>query len=182
MAVYRAGTVAFLQAGCVEALDYASVALALGSAGNVNIIAGNEHVSLNNIAELERSAVLKTELLQVLLQGVASLLQVTLLGLVQASFLNILKTELYSIVAVLLFGLELSYNARTCFDYGAGNNLAVSIEDLGHTDLLADDCFVQHLFFLLKGYWLTAFDRQHDLAARVAAGLQTAGGLIRSAC
>ena len=27
------------------------------------------------------------------------------------------------------------------------------------------------LFFLLKGYWLTAFNRQHDLAARVAAGL-----------
>ena len=71
----------------------------------------------------------------------------TLLGLVQASFLYILKTELNCIVAVLLLGLELSYNARTCFDYGAGDNLAVSVEDLGHADLLADDCFVQHFVF-----------------------------------
>ena len=147
MTVNRAGTVGFLQTGSVETLDNACVALALGSAGDVYEVALNEHVSLDNVAELEHRAVLETELLQVLLQGVASLLQVTLLRLVQASFLNILKTELYSIVAVLLLGLELSYNARTCFDYGAGDNLAVSVEDLGHADLLADDCFVQHFVF-----------------------------------
>ena len=43
-----------------------------------------------------------------------------------------------------------------------------------------EDCTpFQHLFFLLKGYWLTAFERQHDLAARVATGLQTESGYHR---
>ena len=90
-----------------------------------------------------------------------------LLGLVELALLNVLETELYGVVTVLLLGLELRNDAGARLDDGAGDDLAVGVEDLGHADLLADDRFVRHsVFSSLKGYWLTAFGRQHDLAAR----------------
>ena len=69
------------------------------------------------------------------------------LRLVQLLFLDVSEAELYSVVAFLLSGLNLGYHARTSFDNGYRDNLAVSVEDLGHTDLLADDSFVQHFYF-----------------------------------
>ena len=78
------------------------------------------------------------------------------LGLVELLLLDVLETELNGVVAVVLLGLELSDNTGAGFDDGDRDDLALSVEDLGHTDLLADDCFL-HTIFLLKGYWLTRF-------------------------
>ena len=69
------------------------------------------------------------------------------LRLVQFLLLHVLEAELHSVVAFLLSGLDLGYHARACFDDGYRDNLALSVEDLGHADLLADDSFVQHFCF-----------------------------------
>ena len=154
MAVHRAGTMAHRGAACVPALDDAGVALTLGDTGYVNAIALSEHVSLDHVANLEHGAILKAELLEVLLHRVAGLLQVAELRLVELLLLDVCKAHLNGVIAFLLLGLELGHDAGTCLDDGDRDDLALSVEDLGHANLLADDCFL-HTFFLLKGYWLT---------------------------
>ena len=57
-------------------------------------------------------------------------------------------TQLDSLVTIALDGLLLHHGAGTSLDDSYGNNLAVLIEQLGHTDFLADNAF-NHFLFLL---------------------------------
>ena len=94
-----------------------------------------------NIEHEKFSSVLQLELLQVLLGGNASLLQVACLGLAQLVLLDVAKAELDGGVAVGLNGLLLSHDAGACFHNGNRDDLAALIEDLGHAHFFADDCF-----------------------------------------
>ena len=129
--------------------------MALGDAGNVDLVAGSEGVSLNFVADVHVSSVLQLELLQVLLGGNASLLQVACLGLAQLVLLDVAKAELDGGVAVGLNGLLLGNDAGACFHNGNRDDLAALIEDLGHAHFFADDCFFHGCFSPFLGYWLT---------------------------
>ena len=59
-------------------------------------------------------------------------------GLVDSLYLNIAEAELNCLVAVVLDGLLHNDVAGTCFNYRYGNDISLFIEDLSHTDLLAD--------------------------------------------
>ena len=61
---------------------------------------------------------------------------------------NLAEAQLNSLVAIALDGLLLHDSAGTSLDDGDGNDLAVRVEQLGHTDFLADNAF-NHFLFLL---------------------------------
>ena len=123
------------------ALHNALVAMALGDAGHVDLVAGSEGVSLDLVANVHVGSALQLELLQVLLGGYASLLQVAGLRLAQLVLLDVAKAKLDGGVAVGLNGLLLSHDAGACFHNGNRDDLAALIEDLGHAHFFADDCF-----------------------------------------
>ena len=54
---------------------------------------------------------------------------------------NLAEAQLNSLVAIALDGLLLHDGAGTSLDDGDGNDLAVRVEQLGHTDFLADNAF-----------------------------------------
>lgn len=139
MSVHRASTVAHRGAMCTKTLDGACVALALADAGDVYAVALGEYVSLEYVTQVVGRHIVKAEFLQVLLYSLASLLQVAELRLVELALCYVGKTELYCVVAFLLLSLDLSDRARASFDYGNRNYLAVSIENLGNANFLADD-------------------------------------------
>ena len=153
MSVHRASTMAHRGTMCAKALYDACVALALADAGDVYAVAFGEYVSLEYIAQVVGRHVVKTEFLQVLLYCLASLLQMAELRLVELALFHVGKTELYCIVAFLFLCLDLGDRAGASFDYGNRDYLAVSVENLGHANFLADDCLL-HFCFLLVGYWL----------------------------
>ena len=53
---------------------------------------------------------------------------------VDDSFLLVNEANLYGLVAVVLNGLDLCYNAGTSLKYGYGNQYAVVVENLSHSD------------------------------------------------
>ncbi len=77
MTCHRAGAVALTQTVLAKALDNALVALALGDAGNVNLVARCEDVSLQDVADVHCGDVVQTELTQGLLGGNVCLVEVT---------------------------------------------------------------------------------------------------------
>ena len=148
MTVDRAAAVGHGGTASAIALHNALVAMAFGDAGHINLVAGSEGVSLDFVADIHVSSAIQLELLQVLLGGNASLLQVACLRLAQLGLLHVAKAKLDGGVAVGLNGLLLSDNAGACFHNGNRNDLAALIEDLGHAHFFADDCFL-HFWFLL---------------------------------
>ena len=128
------------------ALDGAFVAVALGSAGHVDVIALRKRVSLDLVAHVHGIGIGKLEFLQVLLEGNASLAQVALLRLGELGLFDVLKAQLHSRVAIFFIGLLLSDGAGSRFNHSDGDHVAGLIEDLGHAHFLADDCFL-HVFY-----------------------------------
>ena len=124
----------------VPALHNALVAVTLGGAGHVNKVALVERVGLNDVADVQLGGVLQVELAQVLLGSHARLVQVAHLGLGQLALGDILEAQLHSGVAFLLGSLLLDDGAGARLDNGDGDDLAVFVEDLRHTDFLANDC------------------------------------------
>ena len=82
----------------------------------------------------------QVELAQILLGSHTRLVQVAHLGLGQLALGDILEAQLHSGVAFLLGSLLLDDGAGTRLDNGDGDDLAVFVEDLRHTDFLANDC------------------------------------------
>ena len=143
-----AGAVALAQTVLTVALDNALVALALGDACDVNLIASGEDVSLQDIAHVQAGDILQTELAQGLLGGDIGLLEVASGCLVDLLGGNLAEAQLNSLIAVALDGLLLHDGAGTRLDDGHGNDLAVLVEQLSHTDFFADNAF-NHFLFLL---------------------------------
>ena len=139
------------QAGVVPALDGAGVALTLAGADNVHVLADGEGVHLNLVAHVLAVAVSQTELTQNALRSDVSLSEVALHGLVNLCGTEIAVTQLDSSVAVVLHGLLLNNDAGTGLNDGHRNDIALFVEDLGHTDLLADDCFLHFYTSLVIG-------------------------------
>ena len=77
--VDRAAAVSHVSAVSAVTLDNALIAMALGGAGYVDPLAGGEGVSSDDVADIQFSSIFQLELLQVLLGGNASLLQVACL-------------------------------------------------------------------------------------------------------
>ena len=72
----RAGAVALTQTVLAKALDNALVALALGNACNVHLVASCEDISLQHVANVQCRNIFQTELAQGLLGGNVCLLEV----------------------------------------------------------------------------------------------------------
>ena len=151
MTVDGAAAVARRGTALAEALDDAGVALALAGAGHVDLVALGEQVGLDEVADLQLAAVLKTELLEVLDHAHARLLQVAGLGLRQLLLGHVLVTELDGVVAFLFLGHLLHDHAGAGLDDGDRNDLSGLVEDLRHADLLADDGF---LHWNVSSCWL----------------------------
>ena len=76
MTMDRAAAVAGRSALCIPSLDNALIAMTLGGAGHIHVIASRKGVSLDLSADFEVGSVVKLEFLEVLLGGNARLLQV----------------------------------------------------------------------------------------------------------
>ena len=149
--MHGADAVRFLEAVLVPALDDARVAVALGDAGSVHLIARGKDVRLDLVAHVIALHAVHTDFLEDLAGRDARLLELTEVGLVERLLLGGKETELQSRVAVRLDRLDLHDGAGTCLDDRDGNDLPVLRKDLGHTHLAADDCFTHckvHSFFL----------------------------------
>ena len=153
MTVDRAAAVGRRGALCVPSLDDALIAVALGNAGHVDVIASSKGVDLDLGADLELSSIVKLEFLQVLSGRDASLLEMTQLRLAELLLGDLAVSQLHGNIAVILDRLLLSDDARACFDDRNRDHMAVLIEDLGHAHFLADDCFL-HVVYSFLGYWL----------------------------
>ena len=75
MTCNRAGAVALTQTVLAKALDNALIALALAGADNVNLVAFCEDISLEDVADVDGSDVIKTELTQGALGSDVSLVE-----------------------------------------------------------------------------------------------------------
>ena len=163
LTMYRAYAVCHSELVEIPSLDSAGVSVTLGNTCDIDLLALGEGIDGYYRANFKCGAIVKAEFLEMTLRCNACLLKVTKLCLVRI-LLYILVCELYSVVAVVLDGLLLCYHARTCFNQGYGYYVAFGIEDLGHTQLSADNAFF-HVF--LHSYWLTVLIlpfgiRQHD--------------------
>ena len=144
----RTGAVALTQTVLTITLDNALIALALGNANHVDLVAGCEDISLQHVANVHSGNIFQTELAQGLLGGNVCLLEVTCCCLVDLLGGNLAEAQLNSLITIALDGLLLHDGAGTSLDDGHGDDLAVLIEQLGHTDFLADNAF-NHFLFLL---------------------------------
>ena len=114
--------------------------MALAGAGDIHEVAFLKGVGLHDVAHVQLGGILQIELAQVLLGGDAGLVQVAHLGLGQLALGDILVAQLDGGVAFLLGSLFLDDSAGARLDHGDGDHLAVFVEDLRHTDFLANDC------------------------------------------
>ena len=144
MTVHGAAAVGGGSALSAPALDDALVAVALAGAGDIHEVAHLEGVGLHEVADVQLGGVLQVELTEILLGSHVRLLQVAQLALGELALGHILEAHLDGGIAFLLSGLLLGDHAGARLDHGNGDHVTVLIEDLGHPDLLADDCF--HVF------------------------------------
>ena len=140
MTVNGAAAVTHGSTACVPTLHDALIAVTLGGAGHVNEVALFESVRLDDVADVQLGGVVQVELAEILLGSHARLVQVTHLGLGQLALGDVLKAQLHSGVAFLLGSLLLDNGAGTRLNNSNGDDLAVFVEDLRHTDFLANDC------------------------------------------
>ena len=115
MAVHRAAAVGHGSPSGVPALDDTLIAVALGDAGHVYLVAGGEGIGLDHVAHVQVRSGVQLKLLQVLFELYAGFLQVAGLGLGQLGLLRILKAQLHGNVTVLFQGFLLGH------DTGAGS-------------------------------------------------------------
>ena len=93
-------------------LDGALESMALGNGGCIYMISGCEDVSLDLLLDLILISVLERELSEVSLVLNAGFVKCAFLGLVDQLLADRLKSDLHSLIAVILFGLDLRYYAR----------------------------------------------------------------------
>ena len=148
LTVYRTYAVRHSELVQIPTLDCAGVTATLGDARDVDLVACGEGIGGDHVTNVECGAILQTELLQILLQSNACLLEMTLLGLGQMLFLNILEAELNGVIAVFFRSLLLCNNTGAGCDYRDRDHVSGLVEDLRHTDLLTDNTLF-HFCFLL---------------------------------
>ena len=139
--------VSLREAVLVPTLDDARVAVALGGAVGIYLIACREDVCLELVAHLEAFDGSKAHFFEDLAGGNARLLELPEVGLVEDVLallfvLDLIEAELEGAVAVRFDRLDLNDGAGARFHDGDGDHLAVFREDLRHADLAADDCFI----------------------------------------
>src|SRR5262249_36202239 len=129
----------------VVALDRALEALALGSAGDLDLVADRERVGLHGLAH-QQFAGLATELADDAVGGGVRLLQMPELGLRQRLLAAGVERELDGLVAVPLDGPDRRDRARPGLEHRHALNAAVLEEPLRHTELSCEDR--RHLRYL----------------------------------
>ena len=130
-------------------LHNALIAVALGDTGDVHVIAGGEHGGIDLVADIELGSVVKFELFQDT-QSLAGLLAVTQFGFGELALGDFIEAQLNGNIAVLFRGLFLHDGAGACLNDSDRDDLAGFIEDLGHTQLLADNGLLHSCFSSLK--------------------------------
>ena len=143
------GTMSHRSSVLTESLDCALESLTFGNSSCIDLVACCEDVSLDLLCQCILLSVFKLELSDISLAGYASLLEVSLLSLVNAVsvdyiflpacsvnnlFFLVNEANLYCLVSVVLYGLNLCYYTGTSLKYGYGNQHAIFIEDLSHSD------------------------------------------------
>ena len=141
-AVDRANAVGVALDVGVPALDNAGVALTLAGADDVDLVTSGEDISLDDVTDVHLFGLVQAELFQILLGGNASLLEVTLHGLVDLLVGQVLKTQLNRGVTVIFHSLLLHDGAGAGLDDGNRDHIALFVKDLCHADFLTDDCFL----------------------------------------
>ena len=142
MTGHRAGAVGFLQAMEVPTFDSACITFTFAGAGRVNAITHCEGVGLDDVADVVSAAIFKAELAKRFLRSDIRFVEVPFHGLGHLFQRDIAETDLDSLIAVVFEGLLLDNDARAGLNDRDRNDLAGSVEDLRHVDLLADDAFL----------------------------------------
>ena len=123
------------------ALDDARVSLADGHAGNVDLLAGREHVHLELGARLELLGILRVhaELAQLGAGFDAGLGEMARHGLGDPGGAALAERDLDGHVAVGFLGLHLRDAVAAAVEHRHGDGGAVVLEDAHHADLAADE-------------------------------------------
>ena len=156
--MHRADAVRLFQAVLVPALDDARVAVALGDAGSVHLVACRKDVRLDLVPHFVALDTVEAHFAQDFAGGDPGFFELTEIGLVERLLLGGNESQLERRVAVRLGRFDLNYGAGTCLDDRDGNHFPVFRKQLGHANLAADDCFTHVKFtpslILLLGYLL----------------------------
>ena len=112
------GTVSHRSSAVSVSLDVTLSSLTFGNACNVKLHSLFEISNCDFLSYLVSLAIFDSELSEVLLRSYSALLKMTSLWLVESVCLLLLVANLYSIVAVGLYCLNLRYYLRSGFDYG----------------------------------------------------------------
>jgi hypothetical protein len=126
------------------ALHDTGEALALADRGDVDGVAGDEHVGRQLLADLVPAHVLEAELDQADAGGDVLLGEVPGLGLRQLLGLLLPIGDLQRAVAVALARLDLDDSQRLDAHHGHGHDAIGVVPDLCHADFFADECLVRH--------------------------------------
>ena len=143
-----AGTVRFLQAGEVPALDGAGGAFTFACTHNVDLFADFKQISLEDVADVQCADIVETELSEHFLRGDVCLFEVTCFGLVRSGDFLVVEAELNGVITVVVHRLLLDDCARTELHNRNGNNVARVVEDLRHANFSADKTFFHDCFLL----------------------------------
>src|SRR4051794_3890507 len=122
----------------VVALDRALEALALGGAGDLDLLADLEGLDRHGVADLQLGG-LVAELHEVAHGRGAGLLEVAELGLGEVLLLRRAERELDGLVAVAVVRADRGDRARPGLQHGHALDAAVVEEHLGHPELLGED-------------------------------------------
>src|SRR5262245_39535831 len=122
----------------VVALDRALEALALRSAGDLDLLADLEGLDRHRLAHGPLAGVV-TELLDLAVRARVGLLEVAELGLGQVLLLGGVERELHGLVAVALDRADAGDRAGPGLEHGDALDGAVLEEDLRHAELLGED-------------------------------------------
>ena len=117
LAVNRADAVRGAQGVVIPSLNGAGEAAALGDAGHIDLVAGRKSLGRNQVADIERTAVIQTEFFEMFLGRNAHLGEMAGGGFAEFLFLGVLEAKLNGVIAVVFSGLDLRDNAGARFDY-----------------------------------------------------------------
>ena len=131
----------------------AGVTFTLRGAAYVNFVAVCEDVRFDEVADIQCSAIIESELSEHLLHSNVALCEVALKGFVYVFACDLAKTDLHGFVTVVFDCLFLNDDTRTSFNYCYGNEFAILVKKLCHTQLSAYDAFLHGIYLLLVIGW-----------------------------
>ena len=108
------GTMSHRSAGLAVSLDSALESFSLGNSSCINLVACSEDISFNLIFYRILFCIVETEFSNKSLISDTSLVKVSLNRLADQFLSLVNKTNLYGLVAIVLFSLNLGYYAGTC--------------------------------------------------------------------